>query len=150
MTVEEMLHWATEHENVDLQALIMFLVYEKKTLSLSDHSDKIKFYTQEKFKSRMNDYLSDYKNKLNMQYKANVYSIITQNPNRYTIYVVALDEQQAKEWAFKHRYKVHDIQPCRLDLDMVWVDHKGNEVYTNIKKLRDQTTEIPSMLGGFD
>lgn len=150
MTVEELLDWAVEHEDVDLQALIMFLVYEKKTLQLSDNSDKIKFYTQDKFKVRMNDFLNDYKKKLNMQYKANVYSIITQTPEKYTFYLAARSEKEAREWTFKHRYKVESITPMPLDMKMVWVDKQGNEIYTTIKKLRDQVKEIPSFIGGFD
>lgn len=146
MTVEETLEWAIDHDKQDLQTLIMFLVYEKKTLSLSDNSDKIDFYTQEKFHNKMNDHLNDYKQKLKITYKSNVFSIVTQTE---TLYTIAHSENEAKYTVGKQGYEVESIEPLSDDFEMVWLDEKGRETYTTIKQIKKQTMQVPKILGGF-
>lgn len=146
MTVEEMLEWSVSQENVDLQALILFLVYEKKTLSLDDDSEKIRFYTQDKFKGRMNEFLSSYKKKLNMQNKTFVYSIITQ---KGTLYAVAQTENDARFLVSKYNLTIESIEVMPENYTMVDVDPQGNETYFTIKELKERATKTPSILGGF-
>lgn len=146
MTVEEMLEHAVEQENEDLKVLILFLVYEKKTLSLDDDSDKISFYTQDKFKSRMNDFLSSYKEKINVQDKTFVFSIIT---HKGTLYALGKTENDVRYLVGRYNLKIHDIEIMPDGYEMVELDEEGRETYYTIKELEDRATKIPSILGGF-
>lgn len=146
INVAEMMEWAADHDYTDLWTLIMFLVYEKKTLSLSDHSDKINFYTQEKFSKRMNEHLIAYKKQMNIPYKSIIYSIVSQNR---TMYVIAHSENEAKFTLGKHGYQIDEIHPMPNDYEMAEVDKEGNETILTIKELKARTMEVPSILGGF-
>jgi len=63
LNIKEYYTLAIENECVDLYALIMFLVYEKKVLSFDDTKEKLEYYLQDKFKSKMNKYIKEYKQK---------------------------------------------------------------------------------------
>jgi hypothetical protein len=65
MTIREAYAESLKEKHVGLQLLIEFLVFEKKVLTLSDDADKILFYLQEKFISKMNAHLVAFENKKN-------------------------------------------------------------------------------------
>jgi len=48
MTLNELYDLAIKHDYLDLQALIMFLVYEKKVLKMEDDSSELDLYFLEK------------------------------------------------------------------------------------------------------
>ena len=150
MIVEEMLEEAVGEGHEDLQHLILFLVYEKKTLSLDDSSDKIQFYTQGKFSAKMNEFLSSYKKKLNAPEKTFVYTIITQ---KGTLYALAHSENEVR---FLLRNTDHTIQSMNVlpdDYEMVEVledieNGIREEQHYTIRELKERAGEAPCILGG--
>ena len=149
MVVKDYFDYAVRNDEVDMQALIMFLVYEKKVLSFDDTKDKLMFYLQDKFKDRMNMLLKEYKKKLNLNYKPKVFEIQIE-PNYYkVIYVIATNEKQATSFCFSQMYKPISLTICRPDKLMTTWNKKNEEVNLTIKELRDQTREVPSFLGGY-
>jgi len=92
MRIEELLDQAMENNYTDLQALIMFLVYEKKVLTLEDDTKELDLYFLEKHNKRMNKELIKYKHKINMNYGLNLYAL---TKNRVTTFVVAENARQA-------------------------------------------------------
>lgn len=149
MTVKDYFEWANKNDYTDLQALIMFLVYEKKVLSFDDTKDKLMYYLQDKFKSRMDEHIKDYKKKLNIKYKPNVYEVLIEPKAYKTVYILAVNEKQATSFCFSQMFNPLDINICDLDLLMTKFNKKNEEVNLTVKQLRDQTKEIPSFLGGF-
>ncbi|PCK15921.1 hypothetical protein CEY02_20345 [Bacillus pumilus] len=47
--------------------LIELLVYEKAVITMSDHEEKLFFYLQPKFHSRMNEHLKNYHTKIQLE-----------------------------------------------------------------------------------
>ncbi len=138
---------AAENDRTDLWSLIMFLVYEKKTLSLSDHSDKIKFYTQERFNEKMKVHLNEYKQRLNITYKSNVYSIIT---HKGTVYTLAQTENDARYLVSRRGLEIESVSVLPDRYEMVELDEHGNETYYTVKELKERATKTPSIIGGHD
>ncbi|MEC1155516.1 hypothetical protein [Cytobacillus horneckiae] len=60
MTVRDLYQEAILNDFYSLQLLIRFLVYEKKSVKLEDHHGRLEFFLQEKFQSKMNEYLIKY------------------------------------------------------------------------------------------
>lgn len=130
----------------DLYVLIMYLVHERKVLSFDDSKDKIDYYMQDKYKVAMNQYLNEYKKKLQINYKPNVYELTTED--NHTYYVVAYNENQARNHASRELINPNTITICDLDLLMTKYNHKGEEINLTIKQLRDNS-KVPNILGGF-
>lgn len=135
-------------DHIDLYALIMFLVYEKKVLSFDDTKDKLLYYMQDKFKQAMNDHLAKYKATLQLNYNPNVYEITTKLTDN-TIYILAVNEKQATSFAFSQGYLPSDISVCDSDKLMTKYNQKNEEINLTIKQLKEQAQEVPSLLGGF-
>ena len=147
MNVEETLEWAVDQGYTDMHMLIMFLVYEKKTLSLDDPGDKINYYLQDRFKPKMDEYLSSYKKKLNVRYKTNIFSIITQ---KGTYYALANSENEVMYLAKKYGFEIESAEMMTDDdYLMSLVDEKENETLITIKQLKERAAKVPSILGGF-
>ena len=137
MLLKEVLEHSSEH--VDLQALIMFLVFEKQVLSLEDDSKELELYFLPKHKKRMNKELTAYKNKLKMKYNDSVYEITS---DRYKFYIYATNENHAVFLAQKNNIKVEKINICNTDQLMFFNDKKI--------KLKDLITNRKhGILGGY-
>lgn len=149
MTLKEYYELAVRNEFTDLYVLIMFLVYEKKALSFADTKDKLEYYLQDRFKKSMNQYLTEYKKKLNINYKPNVYEVQIEPKHYKTIYILAVNEKQATSFCFSQMYTPIDISVCDLDLNMTKYNRKNEEINITIRELRNQTKQIPSFLGGY-
>src|SRR5699024_8220420 len=106
---------AIENEMLDLQALIMFLVFEKQVIKMDDDIKELDLFFLSKHKKRMNDELIAYKKKLNMKYKPYVFKV---KSKRGTFYIYAKSEKQAKYIATENFIKVDDIKTCDLDKEM--------------------------------
>jgi hypothetical protein len=148
LTVKDYFEWAVKGDHIDLYALIMFLVYEKKVLSFDDAKDKLVYYMQDKYQKAMNNHLAAYKNKLSIHYNPCVYEITTKLTDN-TIYILAVNEKQATSFAFSQGYLPSDISVCDSDKLMTRFNKKNEEINLTIKQLKEQAQEIPSLLGGF-
>ena len=144
MLIKGLLEKAIEHNLVDLQALIMFLVFEKEVLSMDDEKSSLNLYYLPKHRERMNHEISEYKKKMGMNYTLNVYEIKT---GYHTIYVQAMNEGQAKQHAFNKGYKPTGTKAMDDDLLMVTENRKNDEIYARLKDLKQDIT--PKILGGF-
>ncbi|WP_205601739.1 hypothetical protein [Virgibacillus sp. Bac332] len=149
MTIKDYYEFAVRNEMTDLYVLIMFLVYEKKVLSFDDAKDKIMFYLQDKFKPRMNELITEYKNKLNINYKPCVFEVQVQSKAYQTVYILAVNEKQATSYCFSQMYKPIDMSICDPEQLMTKYNKKNEPINLTIKQLRDRASEIPSFLGGY-
>jgi|SRR5690625_1233661 len=148
MTIKECYEFAVKNEMTDMYVLILFLISEKKVLSFDDPKDKLMFYLQDKFKARMNVYINDYKKKLNIKYKPNVYEVKVEPKKFRWIYILAYNEQQATSYALSFFYKPIDICICDINLLMTKFNRKNEAFNLTAKRLRDQQNKIPAFLGG--
>src|SRR5690625_5881190 len=73
LQVKELFERSAKAGYLDLQALIMFLVFEKDVLAMEDSAEKLKVYYQDKHSERMNEELNAYKSKMNMKYDTALY-----------------------------------------------------------------------------
>ena len=149
MNIKEYYTLAIENECVDVYALIMFLVYEKKVLSFDDTKEKLEYYLQDKFKSKINKHIKEYMEKMNIKYKPNVYEIQIEPKAFKTVYILASNEKQAKSFCFSQMFNPIDISVCDKDRIMTKFNKKDEPINITIKQLRDQEKKIPSFLGGF-
>ncbi|HBU89859.1 MAG TPA: hypothetical protein DEB53_01445 [Bacillus pumilus] len=67
MTVKDWYAEAIKFNQYALILLIEFLVYEKAVITMSDHEEKLFFYLQPKFHSRMNEHLKNYHTKIQLE-----------------------------------------------------------------------------------
>ncbi len=116
MTVEDYFKWAVDGEHTDLYTLILFLVYEKKALSFADTKDKLLYYMQDKYKKSMEKYLAEYKSKLNIHYKPNVYEVQVDHIAFEKVYILAVNEKQATSFCFSQMFK-----PLSLSICSYWI-----------------------------
>lgn len=150
MTLGELLKGATEQEFIDLQALIMFLVFEKKVHTLDDDKKVLELYFLEKHRQRMTKEINAYKKRMKMTYKPNVFEIRI-NPKRgfKVIYILAQNQKQAESFARSLFYKPVSTSICDDEQLMTKFNQKNEEINVTIRELRDQTKQIPSFLGGY-
>ena len=90
-------------DSSDLQALIMFLVFEKEVLTMDDDTDELKLYFQQKHRKRMNKEMNDYRKMMNMSYKPSIYRV---KMTDRVFYIYAQNRLQAMS---RTRGKVIDI-----------------------------------------
>lgn len=134
MILSEVLEQAMDNDMKDLEALIMFLVYEKQVLTLEDNVRELDLYFMAKHKKRMNRELTAYKKKMGFEYGMRVYKFIQDDHNFLYVYAKSLD--QAKFLALGYNYNT--IKICDLDKVM----HNG----LTLKEItRDKK---PQVLGG--
>ncbi len=62
-TVRELYADALEGKYYSLILLIEFLMFEKKVLELSDSTEKLTYFLQDRFHKKMNEYLAEYESK---------------------------------------------------------------------------------------
>ena len=134
MTIEELFGGAIEDELTDLQALIMFLVFEKKVLHMTDDTSELELYYQEKHRKRMNSEISAYKIKMKMDYGLYAFQI---NEGEY--YISAYNEAQAVYIAQTHYIDVKTIKSFDENTSMEF-----NGTIITLKSMMDK----PKLLGG--
>lgn len=103
MSISELLEQAIEKDFIDLQALIMFLVFEKQVLSLQDDTKQLDLYFLEKHQERMNKELHAYKKKMQLKEKSSVWRVYTAQGE--TLYVYTENELQARTYAITQKYE---------------------------------------------
>ncbi|MFD2658577.1 hypothetical protein [Gracilibacillus thailandensis] len=64
MKIKECLNIAIEENYPSLQALIMLVVFDKKTLTLDQDMKELDFYVQDRFRDRMNPLITEMKEKI--------------------------------------------------------------------------------------
>mgnify|MGYP001222849922 FL=1 len=114
MKLKELYDLAIKEDYIDLQALILFLVYEKQVLTLEDDSKELDLYFLDKHKERMNKELRIYKKKIGLKYGMQVYKF-KRNDHEF-MYVLAKSIEQAKFMMANYEYK--EIRICDLDKEM--------------------------------
>jgi hypothetical protein len=65
MTIQELYEDSIVYEYHWLEVTIEFLVKEKQVLKMTDNADKITYYLQDKFSSKMNEHLEKYERERN-------------------------------------------------------------------------------------
>jgi hypothetical protein len=60
MTIQEQYDEALKYNFRSLIALIEYLVYVRKVLKMTDDSNELNYYLQDRFKAKMNEYLGEY------------------------------------------------------------------------------------------
>lgn len=138
MTVQALFEGARTGNHVDLLALIMFLVFEKKVLQLDDQSDKLELYYLPKHRDRMNNELRAYKEKMNITYEPKVYEY---KENYHKTYVLAVSKKQADFIAYREMVSADNVRICDPDELM---HYKG----TNIPLSSIAEGKHPGVLGG--
>jgi hypothetical protein len=147
MTLKDYLMLANEKENTDLAVLIMFLVMEKKVLTFEDEVNMLDFYLQPKFATRMNELLTEYKERMNIQPKPNVYEVETKN---VVFYVKANHGNIARDLIKQMSLTPIKIDVLPIDYPMILENNKGEIVKTTIKKLRNRINENSVILGSYN
>lgn len=107
MLIKQLLHEAFQENDINLQALIMFLVFEKEVLTMESKQTELGLYFLPKHRERMNEELTEYKRKINMQEKSSCYKVPTSNGE--TLYIKAKHDQQASAYAQSLNYKITKI-----------------------------------------
>src|SRR5699024_6262575 len=136
MTLNELYDLAIKHDYLDLQALIMFLVYEKKVLKMEDDSSELDLYFLEKHKERMNKELHAYKAKLGMEYSPRVYKFIKNDSNFMYVFAKSLD--QSKFLISRQNYQWNEIK--------IVDEQKGMDNGLTLKEITEG--KEPTILGG--
>lgn len=139
MRIKDQFEVAIDGDYVDLQALIMFLVFEKKILTMEDHIAELDRYFLEKHNKRMNQELIAYKGKMNIEYdKLVMYEILH---DRGTIYIAAYNLDQAKFIAVRNKINPISASLIDEDLDMLFENKR--------LKSKDLSKGKPRIIGGF-
>ena len=60
MTIQELYEDAITHDYYWLEITIEFLVKEKQVLKMTDNSERITYFLQDKFSRKMNEHLEKY------------------------------------------------------------------------------------------
>ncbi|OHR73980.1 hypothetical protein HMPREF3291_05185 [Bacillus sp. HMSC76G11] len=60
MTVRELYLEAIKEKHYGLKIVIEYLVNERKVLKMTDQQEQLTYFLQDKFASKMNDYLSEF------------------------------------------------------------------------------------------
>lgn len=142
MTLGQMLIEARQNQLVDLETLILFLVFEKKVQTLQDEKKCLDRYLLPKHTKRMNELLIDYKTRKGITYQPNLYSIIPQKKQNMQIYVIAYTEDQAEAFIKSKGTTVKEVRYWMKD-DLVKVNHEGTKAKVNIKDYK----QIPQVIG---
>lgn len=138
MTIGELYELAIEYDQIDVQALIMFLVFEKQVHTFDDDVKVLDLYFLERHHERMTKELTQYKNKMNMQYPPDVYRVET---TAETLYILARDMKQARSFAISNGYNVIDVTVTLKDSEF-YINH----ALTTIKQL-SKYKKAPTILG---
>lgn len=142
MLIKELLHDAIKYRQDDLQALIMFLVFEKEALSINDDKSKLDLYFLPKHRGRMNAELTAYKRKMNINDKPNGYKVFTYQ--KETLYISAMSKSQVLQFSLSNNYDPIEIK--LLSNSYLMATEKGHETIENLMDKK----EAPYLLGSND
>ena len=142
MIIRELLDEAIENDMLDLQALIMFLVFEKKVLDMNDDIKELDLYFLPKHERRMNKEIIKYKNKMRMEYSPIIFEI--KNERNEVIYVLADNYNQAKLYS---KSIFHNPKEVKISGEKQMMEYKGNLV--TLKSLTKTVNKKPCVLGGY-
>lgn len=138
MTIKEVFEQSAEYK--DLQALIMFLVFEKRVLGMEDDASELDLYFKEKHKERMNKELNAYKKKMNIEYDPTVFEL---KDEKRTLYIYAYNEKQARFIASENLLNAKEVKACYMDFLM----NRNGKDMTLWTITRDK--KPPKILGGY-
>ena len=115
MTIRELFEAALENKDENLQALIMFVVLEKRVHSWDDDISVLNVYFLPKHNKRMTKLINEYKKKMNLKSSPSHYEV------NGSIYVYADDETQARAFCKANGIEVKTIR-ILLDDDLFYID----------------------------
>ena len=115
MTIRELFEAALENKDENLQALIMFVVLEKKVHDWDDDKSVLNIYFLPKHRERMTKLINEYKRKMKLKSSPIHFEI------NNSIYVYAYDETQARAFCKANGIEVKSIK-LLLDDDLYYVD----------------------------
>lgn len=138
MTIKELFELAIEYEQTDLQALIMFLVFEKQVHTMDEDKSALDLYFLDKHHDRMTHELTEYKKKMNITYPPDVYEVETTTD---TLYILANHMQQARAFSIYSGFNPIDVRAA-LKSDEFYI----NNVRATLKELT-QNKKTPSIIG---
>ncbi|KAB8127388.1 hypothetical protein F9U64_17915 [Gracilibacillus oryzae] len=106
MTLRELLQISIEEEYTGLKSLIMFLVFEKKVLSLDSADTELDLYFQANNHERMKQLLTAYQKDTGIKHKLSGFLAET---DQGEVTVVAVNEREARKLLQKNRCELHQI-----------------------------------------
>ena len=115
MTIRELFEAALENKDENLQALIMFVVLEKKVHDWDDDKSVLDIYFLPKHRERMTKLINEYKRKMKLKSSPVHFEI------NNSIYVYADDEIQARAFCKANGIEVKTIR-ILLDDDLFYID----------------------------
>lgn len=115
MTLRELFEAALENKDENLQALIMFVVLEKKVHDWNDDKSVLDVYFLPKHRERMAKLINEYKRKMKLKSSPVHFEI------NNSIYVYADDETQARAFCKANGIEVKSIR-LLLDDDLFYID----------------------------
>ena len=115
MTIRELFEAALENKDENLQALIMFVVLEKRVHSWDDDKSVLDIYFLPKHRERMTKLINEYKRKMKLKSSPVHFEI------NNSIYVYADDETQARAFCKANGIEVKSIR-LLLDDDLFYID----------------------------
>ena len=115
MTLRELFEAALENKDENLQALIMFVVLEKKVHDWDDDISVLNVYFLPKHRERMTKLINEYKRKMKLKSSPVHFEI------NNSIYVYADDETQARAFCKANGIEVKTIR-ILLDDDLFYID----------------------------
>lgn len=65
MIIQEYYDEAIENKHYSLQLFIEYLVNEKRVLKMTDSEEQLRYYLQDRFTNKMNQYIKEYEEKRN-------------------------------------------------------------------------------------
>lgn len=139
MSIQELFESAIEEDDTDLQALVMFLVFEKEVLTMNDDIKELDLYFLPKHEQRMGAELTEYKHKMSMKHPASAYRVYTKE--KETMYIKAENDWQAASFVssmgFTH-IKVEYVPKSEL----MYYENENQNIAEIIKKM-----PTPSFIG---
>ena len=115
MTIRELFEAALENKDENLQALIMFVVLEKRVHSWDDDKSVLDVYFLPKHRERMTKLINEYKRKMKLKSSPVHFEI------NNSFYVYADDETQARAFCKANGIEVKSIK-LLLDDDLFYID----------------------------
>lgn len=124
MTIRELFEAALENKDENLQALIMFVVLEKRVHSWDDDKSVLDVYFLPKHRERMTKLINEYKRKMKLKSSPVHFEI------NNSFYVYADDETQARAFCKANGIEVKSIK-LLLDDDLFYI----NDTLVEIRSL---------------
>jgi len=124
VTLRELFEAALENKDENLQALIMFVVLEKKVHDWNDDKSVLDIYFLPKHRERMTKLINEYKRKMKLKSSPVHFEI------NNSIYVYADDETQARAFCYANGIEVRSIR-LLLDDDLFYI----NDTLVEIRSL---------------